>query len=178
MHDTDAAARVGAVRAIACGNPREAELLLRSKLHGGDAEPAVLGECFTGLLAVEPDETIGLVASYLVHADEAVRELAALALGESRLDGALAHLQEAWGGVLLGDEFRRALLRAAAAHRSEGAFDWLLELIANARVPIAIEVVEVLAAFRQNSKLKQRVEAGVRGRDDAELDRRFAALWV
>ena len=96
VNDADAAARVGAVRAIACGNPREAELLLRSKVLAGDAEPQVLGECFTGLLAVEPEESIGFVAGYLAHADEAVRELAALALGESRLDGALAPLQEAW----------------------------------------------------------------------------------
>ena len=96
LYDPDAAARVGAVRAIACGNPREAELLLRSKVHGGDAEPQVLGECFSGLLDVEPEESIGLVAGYLAHPDEAVRELAALALGESRLDGALAPLQEAW----------------------------------------------------------------------------------
>ena len=63
LHDTDAAARVGAVRAIACGNPREAELLLRSKALGGDAEPQVLGECFSGLLDVEPDESIDLVAA-------------------------------------------------------------------------------------------------------------------
>ena len=43
LHDPEAAARAGAVRAIACGNPREAELLLRAKVHAGDAEPAVLG---------------------------------------------------------------------------------------------------------------------------------------
>ena len=63
LNDTDAAARVGAVRAIACGNPREAELLLRSKALAGDAEPQVLGECFTGLLAVEPEESLGFVAA-------------------------------------------------------------------------------------------------------------------
>jgi HEAT repeat protein len=118
LHDADAAARVGAVRAIACGNPREAELLLRAKALAGDAEPQVLGECFTGLLAVAPEESISFVAAYLAHADDAVRELAALALGESRLDGALPPLKEAWAGVLLSEEFRRAVLRAATAHRS------------------------------------------------------------
>lgn len=177
LNDSDAAARMGAVRAIACGNPREAELLLRSKALAGDAEPQVLGECFTGLLGVEPDESLKFVAGYLTHADEAVRELAALALGESRLDAALAPLKEAWGGVLVGEEFRRTLLRAAAAHRSEAALDWLLSIISEARVPVALEAVEALAIYRHNAKLKERLEAAVRERGDDQLASRLSASW-
>jgi hypothetical protein len=177
MNDSEAAARIGAVRAIACGNPREAELLLRAKTLGGDAEPQVLGECFTGLLAVEPDESLKFVASYLSHADESVRELAALALGESRLDAALAPLQEAWSGVLVGEEFRRALLRAAAAHRSEAAFDWLLTIAAESRVPVALYAVEALAPYNRNAKLAQRLEAALTERGERDLLDRFAALW-
>jgi len=177
LHDAEAVARIGAVRAIACGNPREAELLLRSKALAGDAEPQVLGECFTGLLAVEPDETVGFVAGYLTHADEAVRELAALALGESRLESALAPLQQVWGDVLLGDGIRRALLRAAAAHRSEAAFDWLLTIVADARPAIGLEVVEALAIYRHNAKLKQRLETALDERREAQLKDRFTVLW-
>ncbi len=177
LNDPDAAGRIGAVRAIACGNPREAELLLRSKALAGDAEPQVLGECFIGLLAALPEESVGFVAAYLAHADDAVRELAALALGESRLDAALAPLKEAWDGVLVGDEIRRALLRAAAAHRSEAAFDWLLAIVADARIPVALEVVEALAIYRHNAKLKQRLEAAVAERGESTLRDRFAALW-
>jgi hypothetical protein len=177
LNDPEAAARLGAVRAIACGNPREAELLLRSKALAGDAEPQVLGECFTSLLGVEPDETIGFVAAYLTHADDAVRELAALALGESRLEGALAPLQQVWGDVLLGEEFRRALLRAAAAHRSEAAFDWLLTIVADARPAVVLEIVEALAIYRHNAKLKQRLESALDERGEAQLKDRFAALW-
>lgn len=176
LNDKEAGARLGAVRAIACGNPREAELLLRSKVLSGDAEPQVLGECFAGLLAVEPEESLDFVAGYLGHADEAVRELAASALGESRLDGALAPLKEAWGGVLLGDEFRRALLRAAAAHRSEAAFDWLLGVLQDARVAVALEIVEALALYKSNAKLMQRLAATVTERGDAELLERLAEL--
>ena len=176
LNDAEAAARMGAVRAIACGNPREAELLLRSKALAGDAEPQVLGECFTGLLAVEPDESLKFVAAYLTHADEAVRELAALALGESRLDAALAPLKEAWGGVLVGDEFRRALLRAAAAHRSEAAFDWLLEIAAEARVPIAMAVIEALAPYKHNARLVQRLTSVLTERGDEALLEHLAAL--
>ena len=176
LNDAEAAARMGAVRAIACGNPREAELLLRSKALAGDAEPQVLGECFTGLLAVEPDESLKFVAGYLTHADEAVRELAALALGESGLDGALAPLKSAWSGVLLSEGFRRALVQAAAAHRSEAAFDWLLVIVAESRVPVALTAIEALALYRHNARLMQRLKSALAERGDRALLEHLAAL--
>jgi HEAT repeat protein len=176
LQDAEAAARMGAVRAIACGNPREAELLLRSKALAGDAEPQVLGECFTGLLSVEPEESIAFVASYLEHSDEAVRELAALALGESGLDGALAPLKSAWSGVLLSEGFRRALVQAAAAHRSEAAFDWLLVIVAESRVPVALTAIEALARYRHNARLMQRLKSTLAERGDRALLEQLTAL--
>ncbi len=175
LSDSEAGARLGAVRAIACGNPREAELLLRAKALAGDAEPQVLGECFTGLLSVEPDESLEFVARHLEHDDEAVRELAALALGESRLDGALERLEQAWGGVLLSEEFRRALLRAAAAHRSEAASEWLLELVADERAAVALEIVDALTLYKRTPKLMQRLRDVLAERGDQSLLERFAA---
>ena len=176
LNDADAGARLGAVRAIACGTPREAELLMRAKALGGDAEPQIVGECFTGLLAVAPEESIPFVAGYLAHADGALRELAALALGESKLDGALRPLKEAWGEVLVGEEFRHALLRAAAAHRSDAAFDWLLEIVGDAREPIAVAVIEALAPYKHNSKLMQRLTSALAARGDEALLEQLAAL--
>ena len=176
LNDADAGARLGAVRAVACGNPRDAELLLRVKALGGDAEPQVVGECFAGLLAVAPEESIPFVAGYLAHTDGAIRELAALALGESKLDGALRPLKEAWSGVLLSEEFRRVLLRAAAAHRSDAAFDWLLEIVGDAREPIAVAVIEALAPYKHNSKLMQRLTSALAVRGDEALREQLAAL--
>lgn len=176
LHDREAGARLGAVRAIACGNPREAELLLRSKALAGDAEPQVLGECFTGLLSVEPEESLPFVAAHLQHADDAVRELAALALGESRLEAALAPLQGAWNDVLVGDGLRRALLRGAAAHRSEASFGWLLAIAGEARVPVAMEVIEALAPYKHNAKLMQRLRSALTQRGEATLLEHFGAL--
>ena len=177
LHDPEAEARFGAARAIGCGNPREAELLLRSKALAGDAEPAVLGECFTGLLAVEPDESVGFVAGFLGHPDEAVKEQAALALGESRLDAALPHLQHAWNEVLVGEELRRALLRAITAHRSESAFQWLLALVAAARSAVAEEIIETLALYKHNAKLSERLASVLTQRGDEQLVERFEQLW-
>jgi hypothetical protein len=176
LHDEDAGARAGAVRAVACGSPREAELVLRAKALAGDEEPQVVGECFTGLLAVEPEQSIAFVAAFLGDADDAVRELAALSLGESRLDAALAPLREAWADPLLGDDFRRALLRAAAAHRSDAALDWLVALVAEARVAVAVEAIDALAPYKHNAKLMRRLASVLAERADASLLERLAAV--
>jgi HEAT repeat protein len=178
LHDAEPMARAGAVRAIACGNPREAELLLRSKVQGGDPEPAVQGECFTALLALEPDESVAFVARYLKDADPAVGELAALALGESRLPAALAPLRAAWEEVLVADEFRRALLRAAAAHRSEAAFDWLIGLAAEARTTVARDVIGALAPYKHNMKLGARLRAVLEARGERTLINAFAERFA
>ncbi|MDN5850801.1 MAG: HEAT repeat domain-containing protein, partial [Nitrococcus sp.] len=153
LHDPEADARAGAARAIACGNPHEAELLLRAKVLAGDADGRVIGECFTGLLGTEPEESLAFVACYMSDPDEVVRELAALALGESRLEGALEALQEAWNEVLVPADFRRVLLRAAAMHRSEPAFDWLASLIEESSPRMISDIVETLAPYKSNAKL-------------------------
>src|SRR5690606_13226578 len=160
LYDKEHDARAGAARAIACGNPREAELLLRAKILAGDAEAVVLGECFTGLLAVAPEDSVDFVARYLEAADEELREQAALALGASKLDTALTRLIEAWdAAVPLRGTPRRVLLQAVALNRSARAVDWLAGIVAAANVRTAAEAIEVLAAYRYDAKLAAAVTA-------------------
>lgn len=177
LYDPEPDARVGAVRAAAYGNPREAELLLRSKILAGDAEPAILGECFTALLSVQPEDSLAFVAPYLKHSDAALRELAALALGESRTPGALEPLQHAWVEAVVADEYRSVLIRAAAAHRSEAAFDWLLAIAADARRAVAEEVIEALAHYKHNARLAEKLAALLKERGEASLEDAFKKLW-
>jgi hypothetical protein len=177
LHDSELAARAGAARAIACGNRREAELLMRSKILAGDPEPGVIGECFAGLLAVEPEESVAFVARYLDQADEAIRELAALALGESRLESAFDRLRAAWDAVLVDDGMRRTLIRAAALNRSEAAFSWLLSLAAEARAAIVESVIDALAIYKRNAKLAGRLREALQSRGDAALEQRFRSVW-
>ena len=175
LTDSEPQVRAGAARAITCSNPREAEQLLRLKVLSGDDDPLVLADCFTGLLTVEPDESPAFVARFLDADDEAVVEAAALALGESRHPAALGFIQDAWEGVLVSAELRRALLRAASLHRSAEAFDWLLGLAAEGSSRIAGEVVELLAIYRQNEQLAARLRAAVAPRQDVMS--RFTSLW-
>jgi HEAT repeat protein len=177
LADPEVDARAGAARAIACGTPREAELLLRAKAVCGDAEPQVIGACFIGLFSVEPDESVEFVARYLDDRDDAISEAAALALGESRQEAALDRLKIAWDGVLLKPGFRRSLIRAAAIHRSDRAFDWLVSLVDEADRRLADDVIEILAVYKHNDKLAQRLSAAVEARGDDVLRSRFAELW-
>ncbi len=168
LYDSEAEARIGAIRAIACGNPREAELLLRSKVFAGDDEPAVIGEAFAGLLAVEPEASLPVVAKRLAEGDEAVREWAALALGESRLEAAVPALRAAWEDVLVAPALRRILVRAAALNRSGAADAWLLECLERADDARITMIVEELAAYHRGGLLRDRVRAVLaeRGRED------------
>lgn len=177
LADPEAGARAGAARAIACGDPRDAELLLRAKVLLGDPEPAVIDECFAGVLAVEPDESPAFVARYLTGGNEVIREMAALALGGSRSPGALGHLRAAWEEVPAESDFRKTLIRAVAMHRSDAAVDWLLSLIADADASLAQEVVEALAAHRRNPKLRRRLAEAIAARGDGGLQEAFSTLW-
>lgn len=166
LSDKEVRAREAAVRAISCGYPREAEALLRFKVHIGDEHPEVLGECFTGLLAIAPEECMALVASNLSHRDDAVRDFAALALGESRHPLALGYLRERWDDVFVSAEMRAVLIRAAAVHRSEAAFDWLLSIIEEGPKKQAEVAVDALSVYERNIKLADRVKAALAKRSE------------
>jgi HEAT repeat protein len=161
LADPEVRAREAAARAISCGHPREAEALLRFKVLVGDAQPEVLSECFTGLLAIAPEECVDLVASNLSHRDDAVRDFAALALGESRHPLALKALRARWDDVLVSETMRAVLIRAAAVHRSDAAFDWLLSIIEEGTKKQAEVAVDALSVYERNTKLAERVKAAL-----------------
>jgi HEAT repeat protein len=167
LQDSEWRARAGAARAIACGNPREAEALLRFKVLVGDPEPDVMGECFTGLLSIAKEECLPFVAAYLSDDDDSVRDFAALALGESRHPQALEHLRAAWDALDDTGNFRAVLIRSAALHRSDVAFDWLISIIEHGTRAHADVAVEALSVYERNIKLGERVQAALAKRKHA-----------
>ena len=166
LADPEARARAGAARAIACANPHEAEVLLRFKALTGDPEAHVIGECFNGLLGIAADHSLTFVADHLSHADPSIQEYAALALGESRHPGAFEQLRAAWDTVCVTREARATLIRAAALHRSDAAFDWLIAIIEREARAHADVAVEALSVYDRNEKLMERMRAALAKRDD------------
>jgi len=159
LNDPERRVRAGAARAISCGNPREAEPLLRFKILVGDADAEVLGECFTALLAIAPEESMAIVAARLRAADESVRDYAALALGESRHPAAVEHLKQAWQEASTTPGLRQVLARAAALHRSEAAFDWLASIIETGSKLDAESTADALSVYGRNTRLMERMKA-------------------
>jgi HEAT repeat protein len=167
LNDPEARARAGAARAISCANPHEAQVLLRFKVLIGDTEPDVIGECFAGLLAIAPNEYLAFVAGCLGSPDEAIREHAALALGESRHPLALQHLRAAWDEPYVAPSVRATLIRAAALHRSEAAFDWLLSIVESGTQTQADIAADALSVYERNSKLIERLRIALAKRTDS-----------
>jgi len=177
LSDPEHQARSGAARAIACTAPLAAEAVLRQKVLVGDAEPEVIGECLRGLLDIAPEEATAFVAARLDDPSPVVAELAALALGESRLDDAVALLRERWEQTPFKRQRDRVLLRAAVLARTDAAFDWLLELVAAADDATAAFIVTELAVYHGNQALANRLRAAVEQRGDDALREVFAKTW-
>ena len=122
LYDPEPDARVGAVRAAAYGKPARGRTLLRAKVLARDAEPAILGECFTALLSVEPEESLAFVATH----PEGSRRRAARARGARDRgiaragcgrDPAQCVERSSWWRE---EEFRLALIRGAARAPQRG----------------------------------------------------------
>ena len=77
--------------------------------------------------------------------------------------------------MLLGDEVRSALMRAAAAHRSEAGVRLVADTRGRRARAVAEQVVEALAPYYRNAKLLQRLTAALTERGESALLERLNA---
>ena len=122
-------------------------------------------ECGTALIRATGALGVSMVARALADDRPSVREIAALALAESRSAAALAHLVSALDTAVEPDD-RKRLVRALAAHRSPGAVRALDDLVEDGS---DADVRLVLAA---------RLELPIDPQDRADLLDRAAARGV
>lgn len=175
LADPEPDARAAAARAIAASEDGRFGPLLRFKILAGDAETAVWSECLTALLRVDADGGVERCGRLLASSDAARSETVALALGESRLPGALPVLRDFWeqtGSTAL----RRTTLLAIALLRSADAHDWLLSVIATAPGHDARDAIAALAVFRDDAALVARVVETATARSDVDLKSALESL--
>jgi len=165
-------ARIGAVKAIAETGKPEGELLLRLHVIHGDGDAEVIGECFTALLGLTPQRSLPFVAEYLSSGSDEVAEMAALALGETRMTDAFPVLRDALQGPLSGS-VRRAVLLALAMLRREEALDHLVSVLEEH----GAEVITALAIHKSDAALRERVAAKLKQLDSSRLNELFAREW-
>ncbi len=177
LADPEPRVRAGVMDAIACCEPLAAESVLRTNAQCGDPEPEVTGACLLALLRLDAAPCAAFVGTFLDRGDPTLRELAALALGESRLPESLTELRTRWDAEPYKGASEQVLLKGAALHRSEAAFDWLLSLVADGEHRIAERVLRDLTAYRGNERLRQRLAAALTARQDADLIALLARVW-
>jgi hypothetical protein len=177
LADPEPRVRAGVMDAIACCEPIAAESVLRTKAQAGDPEPEVIGACLLALLRLESVPCTTFVGNFLDQTDPTLRELAALALGESRRPEALLELRQRWDAAPFKGTAERVLLKGAVLHRSPEAFAWLLELAADGERRIAERVVCDLAVYRGNGRLRQRLVEALTRRTDTDLNIMLDRVW-
>jgi hypothetical protein len=170
--DREPAARAGAVRAIADSGSQEGALLLRLKALLGDAKDEVTAECFAALLRLAPAPSLEFVAGFLRQGSDEIAELAAFALGESRMAAAFPLLRAVWDEIATAER-RRALLLAMAMLRLDEAVEFLLARVDQDSERSAADAVAALAIYGRDEAVRARVEASVRKRASPALQSTF-----
>ena len=165
LADPQADARTGAIRAIAFATRPGGAPLLWYKAHVGDVEAGVMYECYNAVLALEPEAGLLLVGERATGVDASQAEAAVLALGSSRLAGALPLLIEL--RATTGEPaLRRATLTAIATLGSDEAFAYLLEMLAGGPPSDAADALDALRLFRDDERRRRKLERVLRRRDD------------
>ena len=166
------AARIGAARAIANGSPLPGVPLLRYKALIGDDDPRVTEEALGSLLALDPDDSLDFVANLLASSDGTVADMAAMALGESRLESAcdplIARVESLASDPLLSRTSgpMRVALVALAVLRRPRATQYLIGLVRQAPSGQAIGAIEALAPFSYHRDLANQVREAVHARPE------------
>lgn len=169
LADPEPIARVAAAQALAhSGRSDVAVPVLRLKVRSGDPDARVLGACFGALLSLAPEGSLELVASFARGADAERREVALLALGESRTHAAVPILCELAERALTREELRAALLALGLA-RLDAAWDYLIAQVRSASLERARLSIDVLATYRASPTLLERTLAAAEERRDRNL---------
>jgi hypothetical protein len=175
LADPESEARIGAVRALVAISSQASALLLRYKALIGDGERSVFSECLGGMLAIS-GENLSFVARFLDDPREDVASLAALEIGHSRREEALAELRDAFGRRL-SQEFRKSVLVAASMLRSDESFEFLRSVIAETVPEMALEALASAAAYVVDDRSRALVEEAVRDNGSRQVRDAFSALY-
>ncbi|HTL28431.1 MAG TPA: HEAT repeat domain-containing protein, partial [Tepidisphaeraceae bacterium] len=148
--DADPQARLSAARAVGYSeNDLAGVPLLRLKLTLGDAQPEVLAECFASLFKLAPAKSIDFAAKLLDRDDEDMRQMAMLALGESRQPAAYQLLEKRYDREITSDR-RRPLLLAMAMTRLPESQTYLLRVITDEHRDLASAAIEAMKLYRND----------------------------
>jgi hypothetical protein len=184
LADPEPQARIAAVKALTGISSDISEPLLRLKAKQGDEDHQVVAECLLALMQVNPENSMSFVEGFLGIDDLSelsnraliLAEIAALAIGESRLEKAFEILQR-YRGKSINPDFQDMLLMPMALTRLEGAFDYLIDVIENGHKQSAVSAVNAIKIFGDESH-QTRIQRAVEFRDDTAVSEAYDAWQV
>jgi hypothetical protein len=127
LADKELSVRVNAVRAVEQVGTDSAALLLRLRAELASDDAALVGACYSGVLALEGPAAIPWAAQFLPPEDDPAGE-AAMAIAQTHTPEAFQVLRTTFARARA-PWFRSAVLSAIALTRQQEATDWLLDLI-------------------------------------------------
>jgi HEAT repeat protein len=172
LTDSEKDVRMAAAQALGYVGTEAAGLVLRLKARLGDAAADVLSECLSGLLTIGPEDNLEFVCEYLDPLVPDRCEAAALALGKTRLPGALDALK-ACCGQSHQPALTEQILLAIAMMRLPAATDFLVELVGSDSEALALAAISALKFHRYDSRLCERLAAAVKATGSRVLQSRW-----
>ena len=170
--DPEPEARAGGVRALAYLGGDAGDLLLRFKALVGDEHPAVVGECLSGLVKMDPAGSAEFVAKFMESPDLSVVEEAAMALA-SWQDPLAAQILCRCRVSRTDNAFRERLLVPIAMTRCDEAIDALEAVILDEPQDSALGALTAAAMHRHDPRWRDRIAKAVTDRADPAVSRAF-----
>lgn len=163
--DAQPEARAVGVRALAYLGGEAGYLLLRLKALAGDEQPAVVGECLSALVKMDPSGSLEFVSKFLESENAAIVEEAAMALAGAQ-DERAARMLIKCRTSRTDTAFRDMLLVPIAMTRCDAAADALCEVIVDEPRDSALVAVKASAMHRHDPHWRDRIALAARLRED------------
>jgi HEAT repeat protein len=165
LMDPEPQARLLAVRACAYSGSAATAPLLRMRILADPTDTDLLAEALPALARLTPLEAMPLLERFLDSPDPELQMLAATALGETRRPEAHDLLVRRFESSLT-IEARRPLMLALAGLRLPQSVDFLLKLVDEERPPLANEAAAMLAPYRHDPAIRDRLDRILSDRTD------------
>jgi HEAT repeat protein len=165
LMDPQSAPRRAAIKILTDMDRESSEMLLRLKALQGDPESEVLGDCFSGLMALAPSRSLRFVEQFFSSDSPEIVEEAAIAIGNSRRPEAFERLHNfrencARPGI------KKLLLLPIALTRCEEAFAMLLAVLRDERPDHAVAAIQALKIYSDSPERRERIRETVFMRKD------------
>jgi HEAT repeat protein len=172
LSDKELTVRVSAAQAIGMLGSAEGVLPLRLKALIGDEEPEVIGQCFSSLSGIAPEDSIAFIRRFLQSPKEDMQAEAASVLAQSRDPEALRIVITFLRGQVE-PRVRTSILLSLGASPLREAADYLLSVLRDHSGDTGATAIAALAASRFRDEVRDAVKAAVEEHDESKLSAEF-----